>query len=687
MARHSKGKGDPDPRVSHHRLRLVRGAALACAWLCAAPQAALGAENGNGAPIAPFRVLDTGGLAVVRYRLDDAQRDSPSSEGSFQTMDSLEEELQLWASGYAYHPNLLSWQLSGGPVLVQQTYDSNSGSNRGNDLLWNFATRLDFLQQKPYPVSFYARRAHPTLSTSLAGSFLSETTEYGLSANLRQPLSPVLVELDARHAETRGEGFDTRIDDVLDLGSIRLSKSYRGADWVRLGYTRTEQDSASGSPNLPVVQTLTRTDSTEFSAENIFGQRDQITLRQQGNFLDQAVEDGITTDYRYAFYTADLRVRHSPELGTYYRYNYNESSRESEGPRFQEAVVGFNGNNGPGFGFGADAHFSSERASGFQREIGGAAASVSYSTGELRFGSVSLGMSLNIDRTDQKATSDFVSVFGERITLTGTAPSPLRNPFVVAGTVTIRNQTQTQVFVEGQDYRLVIVGSTTSVQRLLGGNILDGETVLVDYDYQAGGTVRYGLVGQTYSASTTLLKHIVVFANYRDLRHSIIEGSPTQPLNDLDAFEAGLSANYPLGRGWAVGGEVRFTDHNEDIAPYQRDYYSAYVDLPLPGTLGFRLSAYREKVDNANSPEDVDLVRYTAHAQIRAWQGAFCSLDADYEQDTGGTLERKRYSQSLGLDWRVRRVRLGVYAHHYDETQGTTQRDNTMLRATISREF
>jgi hypothetical protein len=149
----------------------------------------------------------------------------------------------------------------------------------------------------------------------------------------------------------------------------------------------------------------------------------------------------------------------------------------------------------------------------------------------------------------------------------------------------------------------------------------------------------------------------------------------------------GATFEHPLWHSFNIGGEVRHTNQDEDIAPYVRDSYSAYLDAPVPGTTSFRLTAYSEKVDNARSAEDVDLVRFAVHVQVRTWGRISCALDADYEQDTGGTLERRRRSQTLGLDWNYRRVRFGLRAQHFDESQGDTTREDSTVRAFIARDF
>ena len=49
-------------------------------------------------------------------------------------------------------------------------------------------------------------------------------------------------------------------------------------------------------------------------------------------------------------------------------------------------------------------------------------------------------------------------------------------------------QDTTSIYVEDLDYRLITIGSITSIQRLITGNISDGETVLVDTAANPPGT-------------------------------------------------------------------------------------------------------------------------------------------------------------------------------------------------------
>ena len=81
-----------------------------------------------------------------------------------------------------------------------------------------------------------------------------------------------------------------------------------------------------------------------------------------------------------------------------------------------------------------------------------------------------------------------MNVVDEQHTLTSTNQFPLSHQYVVAGTVVVTNQLQTQTYIENVDYLIVVVGAETRLQRLSSGSILDGEDVLADYTYDIGGS-------------------------------------------------------------------------------------------------------------------------------------------------------------------------------------------------------
>ena len=103
---------------------IILSVVLACPLVDIAPALA---ESHNGIEVKPFGTLETDAEFSIRYLLDDRERFSESSLTSFEDRSTWEQELILSSENYVYHPGFLNMQFAGGPLLVQQRFDSTEG--------------------------------------------------------------------------------------------------------------------------------------------------------------------------------------------------------------------------------------------------------------------------------------------------------------------------------------------------------------------------------------------------------------------------------------------------------------------------------------------------------------------------------------------------------------------------------
>ena len=128
---------------------------------------------------------------------------------------------------YAYHPKFLQMDLGGGLKFLQNELNSSYGDNAEQDVLVEFSGRFRFLEDKPYPVTFFVDRRNPTLSLQVTENVVLKNTSYGVNAQLRQPLLPFPVTFEASRHETEGDGLETVIDDTVDQLRLNSSLSWR----------------------------------------------------------------------------------------------------------------------------------------------------------------------------------------------------------------------------------------------------------------------------------------------------------------------------------------------------------------------------------------------------------------------------------------------------------------------------
>jgi len=90
-----------------------------------------------------------------------------------------------------------------------------------------------------------------------------------------------------------------------------------------------------------------------------------------------------------------------------------------------------------------------------------------------------------------------------------------------------------------------VVGLQTRLQRLVGGNLLDGQDVLVDYAFDVGGTFALKQTDQTLNVDWSLGNTLSLYFRYLDSAPRLASGAPTTPLNAVQSMLYGLRADGP----------------------------------------------------------------------------------------------------------------------------------------------
>lgn len=633
-----------------------------------------------------FGLTDVGGRVRVEYQ----SSEQDWGANGFEARDTWEEEFWFDSQSFVYHPILLEMDLGGGPLLVQQQVDTPQGGASVHEVLWGWDAQLRFLKLKPYAFTLFNRRQHPSVSTGLAGRYLTEFSEYGASGFIREelvPLVPAELEWEVSSNARNGSGFGTQIDETVDRALLRGVARYREKDRLRFHYSAEDRVSSSGSQGLPISETSLDTSTLYVLAENTFLAQDALILTQNLNVIDQVRSGQSPTDSLR--YDGTARWRPWQETLLTGNLSHNTEERADFGTTRANAFgLSVSGNLGPEREWGYLARGRASRVSQpeFERSQDDGQAELSYLR-YFRFGHVSLSGSLLAANTDQQSAEEFVSVFDEAVTLSGTLPVDLANPFVDLGSVVVTNVTGSQTFVEGLDYRLITIGSVTSLERLVDGNIQDGQTVLVSYRYFSEGTLEYDSRGTRLGITATLFDHLQFFLRHDRIEHELLSGSPNTPLNDRSVSELGVSVTSLPVRTMTLGGEARVRDQQEDLTPYTSQKVSAFLQIPITWGAQVRVDVNRLWQDNIGSEEDVDLLGYNIGVGIPLRGFGTLDYQASVSTNDGGSVPRDYWRQSLRYNWTYRQMRVTASLAHYEETMGTTRRQSTQISAQLTRVF
>jgi hypothetical protein len=631
--------------------------------------------------IAPFKLKDVSADLILGYSLDER-----TVGEDFTTSALWREELNFRTQSYVYHPAMLDMQIDGGLGYFTDAYKVNEGSNRESELLFNYDALFNFLARKTYPFSVYIRRSYPEMTTNLLGRYLVRTDEYGALGRVATKGGRLALRWDLGHVKSNGSGFGSTIDEEVDRANVATTFNY--LDGQRLGFdvNWTERLSRSGSAGLPIQESLTENFTGNVSAGNVFGGQKSLKLRQSVTIARQSTTAGTVTEVDKLVYRGDFRSsgleRHDP----YLIYIFQDEERTFSSMRVQDAELGTTFHASDRFKVSGRGKYYGNENPDLSQDRSGVSGDAYYLI-PLPIGNLRLTGSLGVDQTKQEATSDTAQVFDERQVLTGSVPVPLNNSFVVEETVVVTNVAQTQTFVVDLDYRLVTVGSTTTIERIITGNILDGQEVLVSYEFRTGGTAEYRATRQGAGLQLVFIKYFNAYVNWTNVDNAVKSGNPTVPLNDVANLQVGTYVDVPFATSWSVGGQVRYTNRDETISPAVGMLYDAYLRTGGYRGVTAQLGISREIVDNEFSTEDVDLLRYFVTVSTRLPGAALLSYTYVNAEDTGGSVIRKDEQQRLQFDWRYRLLAFTLRASRIESEQGTSDRTGTRITAEIRRLF
>ncbi len=658
---------------------------------------ALGAADCLAQDIGPFRLTGVDGYISTRYfrgEFATDQRGAGQSAGaqSHQSQSDLREEIFLMTHSYVYHPNFLTLDIGGGPILQYGTFSTDQDSSQSLTGLYNLTGRATFLREKPYRGSLFYDHLNPTESISPGQILTQETTRYGFEFSLLDPVTPVPLHIDATRFRSQGSGADRIIDETIDRATVRASRTFGTIGTTQAQYQGTWQKSLSGSPNLPIQATSSTSHGLNVDSNFQFGANKQYEILNLVALNHQAftLNEGTLPDRNDARVLLDARAALSKKLQTFGAYNYTFSGQGAVTSALHSATAGLN--------YAATGNLSTALGVRGDRSQTGALSAQSYGVDgstryqrPLLFGVGYASYAVRYDQRAQQSSSSRTNVLGENIVLKGTTPVSLSHPRVIPGSVVVSNATRTQSFTEGSDYTLTVVGLATRVQRLVGGNIVDSQELLVDYAYDTGGTFTSTELDQTLSLGWNLSRYLNLYYRHFEAWPSVTSGAPSSPLNTVrsDLFGGRTDIPLKLGIAFSLGGGYEREYRQETIAPYRRDTLDVYAqnDAPLFDTTTIRISAHRTRLTYDASAQDVDLLGYDARLSWWHPLGIELSAEANWEQDTAGTAPRQWLSAALKAQWRFRKVTLMLEGGLTRESQGTLQRDRTLIQFQIRREF
>jgi hypothetical protein len=598
---------------------------------------------------------------------------SNSSVSHRTSVTAFEERFRLDVAGYLRDPRLVNFRFFVSPGWRQRTFDGFEGESDGNGRRLNYGIRLSLLPNAPVRIALAAsrfdgrERDHFGSETEGASGRFHASLSY---PNLFFPTTLLSYDRLSTDALRRSGTFTTRLQDQT-LNTLRLGAENRK---TRLSIEHHDRrNRTAGSVDVRSTQ-ATITNRQRWGKGSNLGSTFRYLRRTNGD------TNGSST----LSWSQSARLQHLLNLSSDYSYRlYSQSNRASSnrGWRWDAGTqyrplrrlnLGLNG--------GASEDNLNGAKSARHRIRTAAGYAFPLPLDALFRGGVTLGY----DWLDREASGErFITVVNERHIVDASRQFPLDNELVDPASVRVNSADGTMVFEPDFDYRLFESAQRLDVLIIPGSRIAVGDTLLIDYRYEArpsgsGGfrsitlraLIRWGALALSHTqveraeGNDSNLSNAFVLANSSESRTSLI-----------------LRLSTPWGPAEIAGERSRTLTKVIDATNYRlRGNASLRVTEEVTGSLGLNVTAHRTD----SRPFNV----YSANTGL-SWRPLpglhFSSHLRFWTVQQHGRVDQESISGGVSGEWRIYRVSLRARYDHLSFSEVRQRTENRLALEAVRR--
>jgi hypothetical protein len=559
--------------------------------------------------VQPFQLTDIDGLVELGFLTDLEDRSRSIAQNSDFDRIEFSQLLDMSFEGYVYHPRFLTFDAGFEVEAIEDVI--NTGENR---ILFGSDWRFDFLKQRSNSLSIYGRILEAEFARPFAPTYELHSQLYGVTFFQRWGWIP--FDLTYQHRTQKG-GVKGDLDEVLDEVNFRGDYELGEQSSGRIEYDLVFEEVRDNDVRR---EGLVATNLSYFGDESEKRLFTNLRLTEQEDFGQLYTAAG----------NMDFDWRHSENLSTHYLLH----------ARWNDAAVQTVTNVNPSFYLthqlyeSLRTHFElfgriEDASFGSRNEFG------SELTGDyLKWLDewIRLGMTVSPRIMMTHSRPDQVSAFAidESHVMRVGEPVVLRNTDVINPTIVVTNESGSIEYEEGPlgDYIVIQIGDgiQTRLELTPGGDIADGETVLVDYTYRLAGKGDVLTTGVDVLAGLWLFERVRLYGRYEFGDQDVVSGEERDfRLNSYDRYLVGLELNWP----WMTA-RFEYEDYDANFGPFRG--FSGSLSLFTYSTESWqaRFNSGYVSQDYVNSDEKVDRLSMSASARRRIFSRGMLEVEGNY---------------------------------------------------------
>jgi len=608
-------------------------------------------------------------------------RENVTANGATSVHDNLllVPEVGLRLQGSVYHPNLMTFDLSGlGGLGWAHDSVTSTGYEQVRDEtqnLFNYVATVNFLSSKPYNATFFASQDHTYNNYDFFNTVTADSTRYGGRVGWSAKTLNLNADMGYRELRTSGITGTSEVEETY-LNFNGLSQRERGNSTFAYSYDNFANQLNDGPVQTSLSQSIGASDS------ETFGSRDQITASTSLSYGWAEYADRNSETFNA---NENITIKHRPNLESFMALNYQNNQMDPASSDMFQGIAGLRHQLYDSLTSTLDAHgnygtSSSDHSSALNDRYGVGLAE-SYSKRLSSWAHLTLGGAAIVDHEDHDSSgAGVLTVINESHVIRDTTVTFLNNPRVFPATIIVTGPGGVPTYINGVDYRIIPHGEMTEIQRVPTSiELRDGSTILVSYSSDSSYTSSFDSINGSASIRLDLFNLVGVYG-----RLNIVDNNaPPEALAEtLTDWVGGVDVTWR----WLRAG-AEYEDYESNFTQYRATRLFESFSFPLGDTsnlgLNFNQIYYRY-------PYGQDQTQYQFiglfNTQISSWLTGNVEGGYYHQEALGTTQDLVAARIGLILTYGKLTFKTG-YQYNYQTIEQAEKRDRNFFYVQVKRDF
>ena len=269
-------------------------------------------------------------------------------------------------------------------------------------------------------------------------------------------------------------------------------------------------------------------------------------------------------------------------------------------------------------------------------------------------------------RYEEHTLSDLVGVF-------------LAKPYVETGTVVITDVSGSIIYQEGLDYLVDIINNYAELFRIPGGQIEQGQEVLISYSAIQPGSNHYEANNNTFSANLLLFERLLSIYYKGSIQNfDNVREADFLTLNHYSQNVIGARIYYKV-----ASGGIEYDYYNSSIIPYKRVNYFLNMNFKIKSKIIISLNSTLRDYRLIGNDVNHRYINVSGRIAYKITRNSKLNLQAGYLSQNGKNIDLDLLTGRLEFITNLRKMYftagMNLYSKHYSNSDFTYARGYIQL--------